>query len=509
MPSASGKWGWGRALGVYLAEGHLTLTEVVTTLAGRKVEPACRVPVGEGGPGKTLGEWLASHLTPRQRRHLSVCVGLAAEQTFFTTRTFEQGSEGAPTAATLLAGSGGSLDAASAAADYVRSKLHHATVYSVAACRRSLAEELSQALREAGVEKARLEPAANALLDLADRSAKPPRAWKVFARVLLGENGGLSILVVNGRPVLWRRFALTKNQEAVSIASAVRHVEVHALSNLGVRGVTGILVQGSVEESLVDRLRQEVAAEVRAAPGPGKDAAAYSLALALSARKKESSDRIDLFKAIRPPPTLTEMFPRKLAMGMAMAAAAMALVMWYMLTNLEGEHQGLCTQNASYKWAQSVRTDVINGDRKSLSDEVTAVQQFLGTRAIWSNYLRDLPTRLPSNSCLQSFNGQYELKSMGKSTQRVNRSLVMCGMVRFSDRGGAPKEIDAFLESLRGAELLKRTFPIVNLAEIKWRKDAAADIALFTIIATPVEKAPGSKDEEKKSPNAEKAPAHG
>jgi hypothetical protein len=49
----------------------------------------------------------------------------------------------------------------------------------------------------------------------------------------------------------------------------------------------------------------------------------------------------------------------------------------------------------------------------------------------------------------------------------------------------------------------------VNLAEIKWRKDAAADIALFTIIATPVEKAPGSKDEEKTSPNAQKAPAHG
>jgi hypothetical protein len=509
MPSASAKSGWGRALGVYLAEGHLTLTEVVTTLVGRKVEPACRVPIGEGGPGKALGEWLASRLTPRQRRHLSVCVGLAAEQTFFTTRTFDQGSEEAPTAARLLAGSGGSLDAANAAADYVRCKLHHATVYSVAACRRSLAEELSQALKEAGVEKARLEPAPNALLEVADRSAKPPRAWKVFVRVLMGKDGGLSILVINGRPMLWRRFALTKNQEAVSIASAVRHLEVHALGNLGIRGVSGIFVQGNMEDSLADRLRQEVAAEVMAAPGPEKDAAAYSLALALSARKKQS-DRIDLFKAIRPPPTLSEMFSRKLAVGMAMAAAAMALVMWYTLTNLEGEHQGVCTQNASYKWAHSVRTDVINGERKSLSDEVSAVQQFLGTRAIWSNYLRDLPTRLPSNSCLQSLNGQYELKSTGKnSTQRVNRSLVMCGMVRFSDRGGAPKEIDAFLESLRGAELLKRTFPIVNLAEIKWRKDAAADIALFTIIATPVEKAPKSKDEEKTSPDAEKAPAHG
>jgi hypothetical protein len=43
-------------------------------------------------------------------------------------------------------------------------------------------------------------------------------------------------------------------------------------------------------------------------------------------------------------------------------------------------------------------------------------------------------------------------------------------------------------------------FPVVNLAEIKWRKDPTADIAIFTIIATPAAKSAGSKEEDKSSP---------
>jgi Tfp pilus assembly protein PilN len=280
---------------------------------------------------------------------------------------------------------------------------------------------------------------------------------------------------------------------------------------LGIKDVAGLFVQGRVDEALADRVRQEMKLEVKAAPGAPPDAATYSLALALSARKKDQ-DRIDLFRSTRPPPSLAQVFPRRLAAGMVAAAAFMALVLWYNLSDLQEQHQSLCCQNASYVWAEGQGTDAIAGERKNLAAEVDAVQKFLGTRVIWSNYLRDLPTRLPSNACLHSFHGQYELKNMGKNvTQRPNQSLTICGMARFTDRGSAPKEIDAFLESLRGAEALKRTFPIVHLAEIKWRKEAAADIALFTILATPAEKA-GGKDEAEDKPaasNDKKAPAHG
>jgi Tfp pilus assembly protein PilN len=189
---------------------------------------------------------------------------------------------------------------------------------------------------------------------------------------------------------------------------------------------------------------------------------------------------------------------------MVLVAAVVTLTLGHVLMALDGECESLRQQNAGYAWAQTLETDAIERERKSLAGEVSAVQGFLGTRVIWSNYLRDLPTRLPTNACLQSLTGSYEMKITGKNeTQRVNRSLTICGMARFTDRGSAPKEIDAFLESLRKADLLKQAFPVVRLAEIKWRKDAGADTALFTVIASPAEKASKKEKGKEKEENAE------
>jgi hypothetical protein len=186
-----------------------------------------------------------------------------------------------------------------------------------------------------------------------------------------------------------------------------------------------------------------------------------------------------------------------MAAGLVLAAVAVGLILYNALSEVEGECQTVHDQNASYKWAEGLTTDAIRAERKSLSDEVAQIQNFVGTRLIWSNYLSDLPTRLPANACLQSMSGSFEFKSSTKNaTQKTNRSLVVSGMARFTDRGSAPKEIDAFLESLRGADSLRKTFPQVNLAEIKWKREPGADIALFTIIATPIEKVAGKEDGE-------------
>jgi Tfp pilus assembly protein PilN len=502
MGALPGCFCWGRALGVYLAQGCLTLTAIASTPGGTKVQTTDQVRVGEGGAGQALQQWLESHLTPRQRRHVPVCIGLAAEQTYFVTRALNEMEGNTPAVETLLAGAAGG-DPNSMVSDSVRSKSHHASICSVAACRRAIAEELSQALKAAGTQNARLEPAPYAVLAAADRRARPPRAWKVLVRVLLGEGGGLALLVLNDEPVLWRRFTLVVGQEPHSIASAVRYVEVHAMTGLGLGRVAGVMVQGKIGESLSARLREELAGEVVIAPGEEPNEATYSLALALVARKVESGG-INLFRPIRPPMTLGQMFPRKLAAGMALAAAVVTLTLGYVLMALDGECGNLRQQNAGYAWAQTLQTDAIERERKSLASEVSAVQGFLGTRVIWSNYLRDLPTRLPSNACLQSLTGSYEMKSTGKNeTQRVNRSLTICGMARFTDRGSAPKEIDAFLESLRKADLLKQAFPVVRLAEIKWRKDAGADTALFTVIASPAEKASKKEKGKEKEENPE------
>ncbi len=494
MRSTCGKIRWGSALGVYLAEGRLTLTRAAMTPLGVRATDSTSAPVGEGGPAPILKQWLESNLTPRQRRAIPVCVGLGAEQTFFTTRTFEDdGQEQAPSVESLLASAGSaSFDAANAAADYMMAKFAGTSTYSIAACQRKLAEDLLGAMTQAGITKCRLELAPWGLMELMRRRAKTPHGWKVRVRVVLGKEGGLAVLESGDRPLFWRRFGLAKDQEPINIASAVRHLEVHASQKLPPRKIAGVIVQGEVGDGLVEALRGQLNMEVIAAGGEAHDDSTYGLALAVRARKPRP-DGIDMFRPLRPPPTIKQMFPRKTAALMVVLVAGMGLFLWDKASELEDDCRMVKRQNAGYKWAANVKTPDIENERKQLTDEVAAVQKFLATRIVWADYLRDLPTRLPPNSCFTMVAGTSEMQDMsgGSVQKKSNKSLTVRGMARFADRSSAPKEIDAFLESLRAVDILKRDFPLVNMAEIKWRKDVIGDIALFTIIAMPKQK-PGA-----------------
>jgi Tfp pilus assembly protein PilN len=179
-----------------------------------------------------------------------------------------------------------------------------------------------------------------------------------------------------------------------------------------------------------------------------------------------------------------------MAAGLALAVLVLAAFLWQTLSALGAETASLKRQNLSHAWAVKKKTPELEQERKHLSDEVASVQKFLATRVIWSNYLRDLPTRLPKNSCLTGFSGTFELMqaSSAKISKKNNRMLTLRGIAQFQDRNSAPREIDAFLESLREVSLLKKDFPLVNLAEVRWKKDAGGDVALFTILAMPKEK---------------------
>ena len=74
----------------------------------------------------------------------------------------------------------------------------------------------------------------------------------------------------------------------------------------------------------------------------------------------------------------------------------------------------------------------------------------------------------------------------------------MRGVTKFNAGVVAPQEIEAFLESLRNVELLRRDFPQVQIAEIKWRREGESEIAMFTVVALPKKKSTGGGDKDKK-----------
>ena len=79
-------------------------------------------------------------------------------------------------------------------------------------------------------------------------------------------------------------------------------------------------------------------------------------------------------------------------------------------------------------------------------------------------------------------------KKKGESDNVIKTKLqISCGAL-FPADGSAPREIDDFLQVLKEQPVLKKTFPIVELGEVSYRKEEGAHSpaqTFFTVLCTP------------------------
>jgi len=513
VPGADNRFSPSGSLGIYVAGRQLTITQVSWSLRGLVPTAMESIQAEPGAVGAALADWLKAHFKPKHHNRLRVCIGLSAQQTYFTTRCVEDSvQEPVPAQAMLAGSSAGSVwEADQVAADTRLVRLGPGqNACSVAACRKELAAEIYEALSGLDLRSYRLEPAPWSLLRAADRQSQAPRGWKAAVRVFVGPAQALAMLTCEDQAVLWRPFACGPAGRHLSITSAVRSLLAHARGSLGIREVSGIFLQGQIEPDLAERVQEQSGLETLAGKNrdsslfpPGNPSnsdhqeegnrelslfSLFSLALALSARRHDP-EAMDLLASLRPPPSIREIFPRRLAVCILLLTALMGSLLWDRWSSLQRDGDVVRRQNLSRAWATQQSFGQIDQQRKALSAEVGAVHKFLSTRVLWSDYLRDLPTRLPPNACLSNIWGFCELRDgSAKDKRKLNKSLTLRCQSRFADRYSAPREIDSFLEGLGGVELLQRDFPLVKLADIKWRREMDSEIAQFTIIALPREK---------------------
>jgi hypothetical protein len=493
-----------RAIGVYVGREHVTLTDVGVTPTGRTVIGRYSEPVGDGGPAAALKQLLTGYLNPRQLHTSPICLGLGPERTFFMTCANSFGPQEKPSLDKLLraCGTSAELDAWNMVGDYAKLSKPRMTAgqgWSVAACQRSLAEELFAVVQEVGAHQARLQPVALSLLHTLHRRNRKHKGWNAVVHVFLNDTAGLAILALADHVVLWRGFAPTKDNPIQAAKSAVRALRCYAQASLYQSDVDGVIVHNPTGASWVGQLNEDMGIPTVASDEGEFDDARFSYGLTLAARSDEQTP-FDLFRTLRSTPSILSNFPWKRAGVVATAAAIMLFVMWNKAAAIDQRYSNLRRQSAERKWATGKKTSEIKTERKLLMSEVDAVSKFLSTRVLWSNYLRDLPTRVPSNAGLWNLAGFCELKETSKkeTERRTKKSLTLRGMTRFEKGRAAPEEIDAFLESLRNADLLKKDFPQVTLAEIKWRREGSSEMAIFTVVALPNKEKPGaaSKDSE-------------
>ncbi len=167
----------------------------------------------------------------------------------------------------------------------------------------------------------------------------------------------------------------------------------------------------------------------------------------------------------------------------------MALFLFNRYGSLQESHAAVQAQNAENSRTASMQEALLEQEKSDLARKVAAVQEFLGTRMLWTNYERQLAECLPANAILTSFLGECELKTADKQRgqSKPKRSLALQGTVLLRQKGLMPQEIDVFLDKLRASPILKRDFPVVELAALKPRQSLVNEppAVSFTVLCLP------------------------
>ncbi len=501
MPSILDKLCWGRAIGVYFSGTHISVTDVGSTVKGLAMLNQQSFEIADKEPVQFLTETLQEYIKNHGGKNAPLCLGIKPEQMFFITLGAEcEQQEKLRDKLLDSAGFHNVEERHQIAIDYFRInkvKSSMGQLWGIGVCKKQIAEGLYAAFSQAGFSNITLRPTPWAMSSFAIKLPKKHRHWKVIIKVLLNETGGLAILVIEKHPMCWKRFSFPEAGSIEKIESAIKGILIQSTVTLGRPVIDGIVLEGPKAEEIGQKLYDAVGLDVATADGPGFTDSQCSYSLAMSAKTQEDI-QFDIFHELRSKPSIKQIFPWKIAAMIVFAAVCMGVMMWEKASGLSESYNNIKNQNSAYKWASGKYTGEIAAERKNLLAETETIVKFASSRIIWSDYLRDLPTRLPPNVGISSLMGSCELSEDKKDEGRKpKKSLSLRGSTVFDKGKAAPEEIEAFMGSLKKVDLLKRDFSQIQLTDIRWRREGNSEAAIFTVLAVPkkAEKSDGGAGE--------------
>lgn len=510
MKSFLAKFAIRKAIGVYVGEQEVAICKLAATPLGPVEIASCRQTYTPEQLDAVLKELLMPLLGRRKRFPIPVALGLSGQRVYFSSRPIVKTDDTDASPQVLLhevlQSSAISVD--EMVLDLVKSQPDSRQVASIVACRRKYVAGMLEALQGCGVNPFRAEPAPCALLRLAVLRHRAPRRARTVLRIFLGESQGLAMLAVANTPFVWRYFAIPRGEEAAAIISVVRILQtlskrcgvesavhvvmIHCRTDL--RGLVGF-----------EELEQQAGVRVVWSEEPKLSESSVAFGLALGCLKHVSQG-FDLARTIKPRASLWELFPWGETALQASLLACLGLFLADRSRTLNETYEVARAEDAKHDWAGALSEQDLQKQKKALEQKVEAVRKFLGSRVVWTSYTHDIPTRLPVNASMSAFEGVCELEATGKKKEggiKAKKSFILRFAAPIRQDGSMPEEIDDFLESLRDHPLLKRDFPIVELADLKWFQpfNGSKPVAYFTVVCLPKTNKGATKpspDEEKK-----------
>jgi len=479
-----------KAIGLYVGEQQITACRVASTPLG-PVQIACQ---SEHYEPDQLSDAIGRLLKPmlgRRKRGTQVAVGFPAARVFFSTRPIRTTHSDASAQVLLhevLQSPNICID--DMLVEVIKADSGKRKLASIVSCRKKYMAGMLETLEACGVRPFRAEPAPCALLRAAVEQRRPPRRSKIILRIFLGDRQGLAVVTAGDLTVLWRYFNWSPEGETAAICSAVRSVGA-LIGHCGIDAPLDVVMihgradlRGKLE---TEEFRLQVAVPLLWSGGPELNDAAVAFGLALGCLGQQPLDAFDLSRSLKPRVSLWDIFPWG---EIAVQIALVVCMGLFLLTRSQKVENALVPVQAQYAkraWLASMPQAEIQKERQDLEQRVEAVRKFVSTRIIWTAYTHDISTRLPADATMTMFQGLCELETSGKNAVKPKKVFTIRASAPIAQDGSTPKEIDGFLTALRDNALLKRDFPIVDLADIKWYQPnvKAAANALFTVICLP------------------------
>jgi hypothetical protein len=482
-----------KAIGLHVGEREITLCEVASTPFGPVTISSRTETYDSEQLGETLGRLLGPMLARRKRRSPPVAVGMPAQRVFFSTRPIRTThSDPSPQALIheVLQSPTHSID--DMVVEVIKSQPNDRKLASIVSCRRKYLATLLEAIKEVGVRPFRAEPAPCAILR-AVQAQRNPRKCKTVVRVILGREQALAIVTAGPLAVLWRYFNLPAEEEAKAVCSTVRAMQAQIMPCGIDSPIDAIMIHGRgalrAKFDAAD-FENQLQARVSWCAGPELDDSAVAYGLALGCLGQQQNESFDLSRSVKARPSLRAIFPWAEVGVQAALPAGMGLFLFVRSHSVGESYTAALAETAEHADVAGRQPGDLEKEKKDLEQKVEAVRRFVSSRIIWTSYTHDIASRLPASATLNTFHGLCELEYFGKQKEGVlkpKKSLVIRAAAPIAQDGSTPKEIDRFLTSLRGHPLLKRDFPEVELAEIKWFQPnvTAPPSALFMIVCLP------------------------
>jgi hypothetical protein len=486
-----------KPIGLYVGDREVTASRVALTPLGPVALETRSEPYEAEQLPEVLGRLLGPWLGPRRPARVRVALGLPAMRVFFSTRPIQVTDRNASPTVLLhevLRSSNVNVDEMEV--DLVKRQPGKRPLASLISCKRKYIAGLLEALRENGVRPFRAEPAPFALLRLGALRHRGPRKASVVVRVFLGPAQGAAVLLKGPMPLAWRTFELPAGGEAAAVLSTALALQVVG-RHCGEDGPPdAVILHGRTD--LAESFRAEVftaALGTRPAHAAEPSYDSRSIAEGLALGCQEGEEALDLARTLKSRAPLWEVIPWGALAAQAGILAGLTLMLDGHSRDTRRAYHLVRAEGAGHAWAAKVGDDALETEKKDLEQKITAARDFLETRVLWTSYTRDAASRLTENMALRSFIGLNEFAGPAGGGSK-KKSLVLAVSSPIPRGEGMPREIEDYLDALRGDATLRRDFPQVELADLKWSESGAGPAvssaqATFTVQCLP--KAPEKK----------------